>query len=61
MDIVLNLLNDMMYELNEQQRVQIHAVLWHWKHVLFKEHNMPVTDDLLKIFDKPMYQPQERR
>lgn len=50
----------MMYELNEQQRFQIYAVLWHWKHVLFKEHDMPITDELLKIFDKPLYQPQER-
>lgn len=60
MDIVLNLLNDMTYELNEQQRTQLFAVLWHWKHVLFKEHNMPITDELLNIFNKPYYEPQER-
>lgn len=51
----------MMYELNEQQRFQIYAVLWHWKHVLFKEHDMPITDELLKIFNKPLYEPTERK
>lgn len=50
----------MMYELNEQQRTQLFTVLWHWKHVLFKEHDMPITDELLDIFNKPYYEPQVR-
>lgn len=48
----------MMYELNEQQRTQVFTVLWHWKHVLFKEHDMPITDELLDIFNKPYYEPK---
>ena len=41
----------MTYELNEQQRAQIYAVLFHWKYTLFKEHNMPEVDKLLEMFD----------
>lgn len=50
----------MTYELNERQRTQIYAVLWHWKHVVFPDQNMPITDELLKIFDKPYYKPVKR-
>ena len=51
----------MTYELNEQQRTQIYAVLWHWKHVLFPEFNMPITEELIEIFNKPQYQPNLRK
>lgn len=50
----------MKYELNEQQRLQIYAVLWHWRHVQFPSEYMPLTDELLKIFDKPLYKPISR-
>ena len=51
MATALNLENNMTYELNEQQRAQIYAVLFHWKHILFKEHNMPEVDKLLEMFE----------
>lgn len=46
----------MNYELNERQRIQIYAVLCYWKHVLFKDQKMPLTDELIEIFDKPEHQ-----
>ena len=50
----------MKYELNEQQRTQIYAVLWHWRHVQFPNEYMPLTDELLQLFDKPLYKPTQR-